>query len=77
MKRWHVLVAAIVVIVLPIILLIGIPYYSQWLEHRDMRYEVEWAETWHRVHLTLPPGTDINEYILMRKIEDTDLEELK
>ena len=57
--------------------IVGSMFLGQHLTHNQMRTEIEWAETWRAVALTLPPGTDLNEYILMRKIENTDIEHLE
>jgi hypothetical protein len=77
LTRGHIVFAVVIVVTFVLILVFGLPYHSHVRAEQAMREEVRWAETWRAVYHTLPEGTDLTEYMLMRKIEDTDIEEIK
>lgn len=52
----------------------AIPSYISYLEWQQMKRQVWWAETHAKIALTLPPDVDLNEYLLIQKMEKTDIE---
>lgn len=80
----HIIAGSIAILALLSMLLFGvlwgIPQYGTYLEIRNMRLAILWAETHAMVDMTvgerLKANPELNRYLLIQKIEETDLENL-